>query len=281
MSKSATTSPVGKRKTGDTIAQPAIPNEPITVIRKLNGTSWFAQGLGGVFYPNGPDKSGNDLDVPGFSISHIPVNIDGGEAVSSTDVTEPNGWDVPEQLFASIPSLSPRESSQPSAAMIEALLAKEVAITHKGAGGSPDFANEWEIPTSTPFTDSSTANNSADLEDASSSGALSWQLMGLSFKITQANRRLASPSSQPPTMSSPQVTEALECTNTLIHLFNTITTTASSPEKISAIAPMISTSSIAPNATDNSVILLALASHQHLIPYLRLSGTPCAAAWIP
>lgn len=252
---------IAKQKLSRISAQPAIRNECTAKPRSLNTASWFAQGLGSVFCPYGPGKPGNDLDVSGF----IPATADGGGGggVSSIDVTDLNGWDVAEQLFTSLPS------SGPSAATVEALIAEEVSDALNGAGEGPGSPAEWELPTSTPFTDPSTANDGGDLDNGSPSDAFSWQLTDLSLKIARAKRRLAGPGSQPPTPSSPEVTEALEYTNTLIHIFNEIVTASSSTDKTNGITPTststTTTASITPAAIDNSVILLALASHQHLM----------------
>lgn len=196
----------------------------------------------------------------------IPATADGGGGggggVSSIDVTDLNGWDAAEQLFTSLPS------SGPSAATVEALIAEEVSDALNGSGERPGSTAEWELPTSTPFTGPSTANDGGHLDDGSSSDALSWQLTGLTLKITRAKRRLAGPGSQPPTPSSPEVAEALEYANTLIHVFNEIVAASSSTDKTNGITPTSTsstTASITPAAIDNSVILLALASHQHLM----------------
>ncbi|KAH7303658.1 hypothetical protein B0I35DRAFT_177203 [Stachybotrys elegans] len=250
------------RKLSHDTSQPTRRNEPTMQNEppKPPNTSWFALGFGGIFCQNGPGISGNDLDVSAF-----PAIADGRGVVPSMDVADLNGWDVSHQVFPWVTSANPRESSQPSAATLEAMLTKEASDTLNGPGERPGSANNWETPTSAIFT---IANDAPDLDDASS--ALFWQLTGLSLKITRARRRLTGPNAQPPTVSSPEVTEALEYTNTLTDVFNKIVAAASSSDKTGGIAPSSTTSSsITPAAIDNSVILLALASHQHLITLLE------------
>lgn len=82
-------------------------------------------------------------------------------------------------------------------------------------------------------------------DDQDPAGALSWQLMSLSQRAKRTVRRLASAGHGPLTVSSPEVSEALEDTNTLLRIINTIT--------------------LEPSRANNCLPFLALACHQHLI----------------
>lgn len=78
--------------------------------------------------------------------------------------------------------------------------------------------------------------------------AFSSQLMALSQRTTQATRHLVRPGGAPPTVSSPEVSEAFEDANTLIRIINNITTAS---------------------LDDYGLVFLALASHQHLVALFR------------
>ncbi|KAK0118230.1 hypothetical protein ONS95_012533 [Cadophora gregata] len=89
-------------------------------------------------------------------------------------------------------------------------------------------------------------------------GNLSMQLHTLSRRASRTMRRLVRPGQAPLTVSSPEVNEALEDTNTLIRIIGNIT--APEFEKISLDTA---------NATGCGVVFLVLACHQHLVALFR------------
>lgn len=96
-----------------------------------------------------------------------------------------------------------------------------------------------------------------DNDDIDTTDALSSQLISLSQRATRTMRRLARPGRVPLTVSSPEVNEALEDTNTLIRIINDITT------------PDRDDSTLDPTTTDHGLAFSALACHQHLVALFR------------
>ena len=136
-------------------------------------------------------------------------------------------------------------------------------------GGLPTF-DGWDsnlqlfspisssLPLPTPngdtiFRDHGTA--SSDDEDHPITCALTSQLTALSERALRAKRSLARPDSAPLTVSSPQVNEAFEDTNTLIRVLNSIATTSECDK--------------AQLMVDDGLVFLALASYQHLLALFR------------
>jgi hypothetical protein len=89
--------------------------------------------------------------------------------------------------------------------------------------------------------------------------ALSSQLVALSQRATRAMDRLIRPGEAPLTVSSPEVSGALEDTNTLIRIINNIT--ASDCGRGDSTGDSTTTHSLLP--------LLALTCHQHLVALFR------------
>jgi hypothetical protein len=104
-------------------------------------------------------------------------------------------------------------------------------------------------------------DDSDDGDDATHpTDALSAQLVALSQRATRAVRRLARPGRAPLTVSSREVNEALEDTNTLIRIINSINPADRDPNKLDA-AP--------PSPPDTGLAFSALACHQHLVALFR------------
>ncbi|KAF7555075.1 hypothetical protein G7Z17_g2422 [Cylindrodendrum hubeiense] len=161
------------------------PNNP-------RSTSWFAQGLGGVFCPRGPGSGPDFTDL-----EDSVVGVDDGEAVAGF-----SGWDANLQL---VPPFSPLNgSTAPSAA--------------DAIGGSGDFR---AVSTGQSTTDD---ENPADV--------ISSQLTALNGRTTRAMRHLGRPGGGPPTVSSPEMNEAFEDASTLICIINNITTASSDRNEI-------------------------------------------------
>ncbi|KAJ5919849.1 fungal zn(2)-Cys(6) binuclear cluster domain-containing protein [Penicillium verhagenii] len=116
-------------------------------------------------------------------------------------------------------------------------------------------ANEALVSTATPITDYD--HDSEYLDDEDPPDALSSQLTSLSQRARQAMRRLVRPGRMPLTVSSPEVKEALEDTNTLIRIMKYITT------------PDRDEKTLDPTITDCGLAFSALACHQHLVALFR------------
>ncbi|KAH7127285.1 hypothetical protein EDB81DRAFT_809013 [Dactylonectria macrodidyma] len=163
----------------------AEPNNPST-------TSWFAQGLGGVFCPRGPGSGPDFADLTGPLLG-----VDDGGTVPGF-----GGWDANLQLVSPFSPLN--SSTEPSTA---------------DEGGRSQEARAVSTGPSTT-------------DDENPADALSAQLTALSARTTQAMRRLVRSGGAPPTVSSPEVNEAFEGANTLIRIINNITTASSDRDEI-------------------------------------------------
>jgi hypothetical protein len=108
-------------------------------------------------------------------------------------------------------------------------------------------------------------NNNND-NDKDTSAALFSQLISLSQRAKQGIRRLARPGQTPLTVSSPEVNEALENTNALIRIMNSIAAPMSDPDGDGVNINPIGINS---TNTDHGLAFLALACHQHLVALFR------------
>lgn len=116
--------------------------------------------------------------------------------------------------------------------------------------------NTGPISTAPSTTDG--GHDSEEIEDnRDPDDAISSQLTSLGQRARRAMRRLVLPDRTPLTVSSPEVNEALEDTNTLIRIMNKIT--ASDCDDIT----------LHPTTTDYSLAFSALACHQHLVALFR------------
>jgi hypothetical protein len=186
-----------------------------------NGTLWFEQGLTEALYPGGPSLGANYADLVG---PFPGLDESGTVAVASF-----LGWDADADAAPSAANAAAPISTAPSA-----------TTTTDGREDSDD-------------------SEDVDVDgDKDSSDALSSQLMSLSRRATRAMRRLVHPVRAPLTVSSPEVNEALEDTNTLIRIINNIT----APD-LDDIALDSSTT------TDYGLAFSALACHQHLVALFR------------
>ncbi|KAH9218328.1 hypothetical protein DL95DRAFT_385753 [Leptodontidium sp. 2 PMI_412] len=117
-------------------------------------------------------------------------------------------------------------------------------------------------PSTTNTTDDhEDSDNCEDVDvddDKDPTDALSSQLSSLGRRATRAMRRLVRPGRAPLTVSSPEVSEALEDTNTLIRIINNIT--AANRDDITLDLT---------TTTDYGVAFSALACHQHLVALFR------------
>ncbi|KAJ5297277.1 uncharacterized protein N7443_008170 [Penicillium atrosanguineum] len=187
--------------------------------RNGSSTSWLEQGLARPIYQGGPFLGADLGDLVGqFS----GINESGV-------VANFNGWDANLQPF------SPNLFSS---------LAATVA------------PNTGLISTAPSTIDG--GHDSDEIEDnRDPADAISSQLTSLGQRARRATRRLVLPDRTPLTVSSPEVNEALEDTNTLIRIMNKIT--ASDCADIT----------LHPTTTDYSLAFSALACHQHLVALFR------------
>ncbi|KAJ4293291.1 hypothetical protein N0V90_008573 [Kalmusia sp. IMI 367209] len=190
----------------------------------LNDTTWFEQGLNGPLYPGVPSLSvGTDFsDLVGQF-----TNLDDSGTVAGF-----NCWDANIQPFSptSLDSLA-----APSAADTAPTCISTAPSTLDGREDNEDVVDDDKDPTN----------------------ALSSQLTSLSQRAARATRNIVRPGRAPLTVSSPEVNEALEDTNTLIRIMNDITT--SDREVVSLDS----------TTTDCGLAFSALASHQHLVALFR------------
>lgn len=187
--------------------------------RNLNGTSWFEQGLAGALYPGGPSLGADFAD----QVGQFP-DVDESGALAGF-----NGWDANLQPF------SP---------------------TSLNSLAAPSAAAAGPISTAPSTTDGREDSEDVD-DDKDPTDALPSQLTSLSQRATRAMRRLVRPGRAPLTVSSPEVNEALEDTNTLICIINNIT------------APDRDDITLDPTTTDYGLAFSALACHQHLVAVFR------------
>ena len=187
----------------------------------LNGPLCFQDGLRGTLYP-GPHGPSLGADFADLGVNF--PSLDGSGPVASFD-----SWDANLQQFSS-PSLN--------------------SLAAPSAGVAPPLS------TAPSVTDGREDSEDAD-EDQEPSEALSSQLTSLSQRATRARRRLVRPARAPLTVSSPEVNEALEDTNTLIRIVKKIT------------APDRDNSSLDPTAAYHGLTFSALACHQHLVALFR------------
>lgn len=187
--------------------------------RNLNSTAWFEQNLAGALYPGGPSLAPDFADLGG----QFPGIEDSGTVAGF------NGWDTNVQPFS---PTSLNSMAVPSAA--DAAPMSTAPSTVDSREDSEDFDDDKEPP-----------------------DALSSQLMSLSQRTTRTMRRLVRPGRAPLTVSSPEVNEALEDTNTLTRIINNIT------------APERDESTIDSTTTDRGLAFSALACHQQLIALFR------------
>ncbi|KAI5462040.1 hypothetical protein BGZ63DRAFT_382838 [Mariannaea sp. PMI_226] len=178
------------RSSVQTSAQASAPRDNNSEPNGPVGTSWFAQGLGGVFCPTGLGSGPDFTDLTG----QFPGISDPGPVANF------GGWDA--NLRQPSPFSTSNSSTTPSA--VDTI------------GGSQDVRAI------------STAPSTAD--DENPVDTLSYQLTALSQRATQAMRRLASRGGASPTVTSPEVNEAFEDANTLIQIINRITTAPSDSE---------------------------------------------------
>ncbi|MCJ1287777.1 hypothetical protein MMC26_007129 [Xylographa opegraphella] len=120
----------------------------------------------------------------------------------------------------------------------------------------PSAADAVPISTAPSTTDGREDSEDVD-DDKSSTDGLFPQLTFLSQRATRAMRRLVRPGRAPLTVSSPEVNEALENTNTLIRIINNI------------ITPHRDDITLDPTTTDKGLAFSALACHQHLVALFR------------
>lgn len=121
---------------------------------------------------------------------------------------------------------------------------------------APVGTNTGPISTAPSTTDG--GHDSEEIDDnRDPTDALSSQLTSLGQRARRAMRRLVLPDRTPLTVSSPEVNEALEDTNTLIRIMNKIT------------APDRDDITIHPTTTNYSLAFSALACHQHLVALFR------------
>ena len=187
--------------------------------RDLDGTSWFEQGLAGALYPGGPFLGADFADLAG----RFP-SVDKSGAVAGF-----NGWDANLQPF------SP---------------------TSLNSLAAPSAADAASIFTALSTTDGREDSEDVD-DDKDPTDVLSSQLTSLSQRAMRAMRRLVRPGRAPLTVSSPEVNEALEDTNTLIRIMNNIT------------APDRDDITLDPTTTDYGLAFSALACHQHFVALFR------------
>ncbi|KAL3957169.1 hypothetical protein ACCO45_007747 [Purpureocillium lilacinum] len=189
-----------------------------------SGTPWFEQGLAAGLYQGGPALGSDFADLVG----HFPGVDENGSVAGLMQ-----GWDANLQPF-----------SPTSLSSLPAPSATEVALMTRAR------------PT-TGRDEDSEDDDAYDNDDIDTTDALSSQLISLSQRATRTMRRLARPGRVPLTVSSPEVNEALEDTNTLIRIINDIT------------APDRDDSTLDPTTTDHGLAFSALACHQHLVALFR------------
>ncbi|KAF5531538.1 fungal zn(2)-Cys(6) binuclear cluster domain-containing protein [Fusarium mexicanum] len=196
----------------------------------LVGPSWFGQGLfcqaaSGSLGPDYDDLVGQftDLDRAGF-----------------------NGWDG---NIGMIPpsSMSPLNTLAAPAAMVT----QDMPPT---ADHHDDDNNHVNRPEADDDDDSDNSHEQDVIQE------LSLQLTAISQRATRARRLLHRTGCPPPTVSSPEVNEAFEDTNSLLRIVNNIKNTCAHP------CDEASPNSIAP---DYGLVFSALASHQHLLTVFK------------
>jgi hypothetical protein len=192
----------------------------------LVSTTWFEQGLSGALFADGALQAGGpslaslEADYGGLA-NPFPVLDESGAAMNFGD------WDT---------------STQPASL----------------ASQASSLANTASLPHASSTTDGPEDDEDIDM-DKHSTGAMSSQLASLSQRTTQAVRRLKrpGPGRMPLTVSSQEVNVALEGTNTLTSIINSIT--ASDRDDVL----------LDPTTTNYGLTFSALASHQHLVALFR------------
>ena len=188
-------------------------------LRGLDGTSWFEQSLAGASYPSGPSLDSVFTDFVG-SIAGID---DSGAATGF------NGWEAGLEPFSS---------------------------TSLDSFATP-MATEATLTSNAPSTTDSRDDSEDVDDDKDPTKALSSQLASLSQRATRTMHRLVRPDRTPPTVSSPEVNEALEDTNALIRIVKKLT----SPDRDNA--------TLDPTTTEYGLAFSALACHQHLVALFK------------
>ena len=175
-------------------------------------------------YPGGSSLAADFADLAG----QFPGVDDSGS------VTGFNGWD------ANLLPFSP------------------TSLNSLAAPSAADAAPISGLPISTTPSTADGHEDSEDIDDDKDPiDALSSQLRSLSQRATRAMRRLVRPGRAPLTVSSPEVNEVLENTNSLIRIINNIT------------APDRDDNTLDPTTTDYGLAFSALACHQHLVALFR------------
>jgi hypothetical protein len=181
-------------------------------------------------YPSGPSlASFTDL------VDQFPGIDDNGSVTSNS----PHGWNT------SLTPFSPTVWNPLASPCATDVIPISTALPLAGDLGSRDRSRE----------------DSDDGDDITHpTDALAAQLVALSQRATRAVRRLARPGRAPLTVSSREVNEALEDTNTLIRIINSIT-----PAERDANKP----DPEPPSPLDHGLAFSALACHQHLVALFR------------
>jgi hypothetical protein len=186
----------------------------------LNGTLWFEQGLTEALYSGEPSLPSLGADYADLMGQFPGLDESGTVAVGSF-----HGWDA---------------ASSAADAVAPPSTAPSIATTTDGREDGDD-CKDVDVD-----------------DDKDSTDALSSQLMSLNRRATRAMRRLVRLGRAPLTVSSPEVSEALEHTNTLIRIINNIT----APDREDITLDSTTT-------TDYGLAFSALACHQHLVALFR------------